>query len=50
MAKPGLSATTTGAKKREGWGETLLTLLYAILIAVFIRTFYSSRSTFRPAR
>ncbi len=33
-----VSSATSGAKRREGWGETLLTLLYAIVIAVGIRT------------
>ncbi len=38
MSKPGSSAISS-AKKREGWGETLLTLVYAVLIALVIRTF-----------
>src|SRR5882762_9580340 len=32
-------SATSGAKRREGWGETLITLVYAIVIAVGIRTF-----------
>ncbi len=34
-----VSSAAPGAKRREGWRETLITLVYAILIAVGIRTF-----------
>jgi len=37
MAKSGISSMS--AKKQEGLGETLLTVVYAVLIALVIRTF-----------
>lgn len=37
MANP--STTAAGSKRREGFGETVLTVVYAILVALVIRTF-----------
>jgi len=44
-------SVTSGAKRKEGGvGEFIRLLVHAGIIALVIRTFFSSRSTFRPAR
>jgi len=39
MAKSGPSAVSTAARKQEGFGETVWTVVYTLLVALVIRTF-----------
>ena len=39
MSKPGSSVISTSAKKQEGFGETVRTVIYTLVVALVIRTF-----------